>query len=64
MMTTYELIRRLVQIDSTGTMPVMLSVKTMLDNRVVEGTGFIDELWVEHSDDADVPFIVLCGVDG
>ena len=63
MMTTYELIRRLAQLDPTGTKPVMLSVNTLQGDKEVEATGFIDELWVEHPDGCSDLFIVLSGTD-
>ena len=63
MMTTYELIRRLAQVDPTGTKPVMLSINTLQGEKEVEATGFIDEIWVEHPEGSTAQFIVLSGVD-
>lgn len=63
MMTTYELMRRLMQIDPTGQHPVMLSIKTTNGARDVEVTGFIDEIWTERPDEVSQPFVVLYGID-
>ena len=62
-MTTYELMRRLMQVDPTGQRPVMLTMTTKDGERSVECNGFIDEVWVEYPDEANIPFIVLSGVD-
>lgn len=63
MMTTYELMRRLMQVDPTGQRPVMVTVTTENDGRTIQVDGFIDEVWVEYPEEADTPFIVLSGVD-
>lgn len=63
MMTTYELIKRLVQVDPTGQRPVMLSINTKKGDRSVEINGFIDEIWVEYPEEAETPFTILSGTD-
>lgn len=63
MMTTYELIRRLAQVDPSGTKPVMLTVKTLQQDKIYEANGFIEELWIECSEDGSAAFVVLTGTE-
>ena len=58
MMTTYELIRRLVQLDPNGDCPVMLSVRYAAEQKEVEANGFIDNLSIEILEDGNRAIIV------
>ena len=62
-MTTYELIRRLLQMDPDGDAQIALSVTTMVNNKEYEAAGFIDETWVERPQEGGKPIIVLTAVD-
>lgn len=64
MMTTYELIRRLAQIDPSGDKPVMVSLTTMLGSgRTSTSDGFLEDLWVEKPEGCYDTFIVLSALN-
>lgn len=53
MMNTYDLVRRLVQMDPTGTNPVMLSVTFADKNMPTSKNGFVQDLSLESYEDSD-----------
>lgn len=63
MLTTYELIRRLAQVDPDGDCQVMVSIKTQQGDKECEVNSFIDEIWVERPEEVAKGILVLSGID-
>ena len=66
MMNTYDLVRRLVQMDPTGTNPVMLSVSFADKDMPTSKSGFVQDLSLESFKDSDgtQDVTVLLATDG
>lgn len=67
-MNTYEFIRKLIKLDPTGEMKIMLSVRTVKkgeDGNEVQydACGFADSFSVEHVLDGEPEMLVIEAVD-